>query len=481
MTARNANAAPPPVDATWPRKDTFRSVKVLFCVAVPLAIWFAPLPLPADAKATFAIAAFMILSWMTEVMEYSAAGLLGLLLFWVFAVAEPEIVFSGFVSEASWFYLGAVLIGAMATKSGIPQRVGNFVISRIGMTYSRFLLGLIIINFLLTFLVPSGAVVLIVTASIALGVLKLFNAERGSNMARGAFLVITYMSGLFNKMVIAGTATILARSIIEDSGDTVVSWGLWFFAFLPCALVTIFASWWLTLKLFPPETESIVGREEEVKAHFRNTAAWTPLTTKASILIALALVLWMTDWLHGVSPAIVAFGIGLFALLPYVNVLDEKDFKSVNLLPFFFVGAALGMSAVLRATGALEVLTDVAIGRLEPLLSQEFVAITALYWGGFVYHFFTGSEISMLVTSLPLLLEYANDNDMDPRWIGMIWSFSSGGKLFAYESAVLVLGYSYGFFRHTDLIKLGGLLAIVEFVALALCVVFYWPMLGLTF
>ena len=480
MTAKDANAAPSSGDVKWANKAHNRSVKVLACVAVPLAIWLAPLPVPIDAKATYTISAFMILSWMTEVMDYSAAGLLGLLLFWVFAIAEPEIIFSGFVSDASWFYLGAVLIGAMATKSGLPQRVGNFVILRIGMTYSRFLLGLITINFLLTFLVPSGAVVLIVTASIALGVLKLFNAERGSNMGRGAFLVITYMSGLFNKMVIAGTATILARGIIQDSGDTVVSWGLWFFAFLPCALVTIFASWWLTLKLFPPETESIVGREEEVKEHFGATAEWTPLTTKASLLIALALGLWMTDWLHGVSPAIVAFAVGLFALLPYVNVLDEDDFRGVNLLPFFFVGAALGMSAVLRSTGALEVLTDAAIGRLEPLLSQEFVAITALYWGGFFYHFFTGSEISMLVTSLPLLMEYANANDMDPRWIGMIWAFSSGGKLFAYESAVLVLGYSYGFFRHTDLIKLGGLLAIVEFVALSLSVVFYWPLLGLT-
>ncbi len=480
MTAKDANAAPSPKDVKWANKAQYRSVKVLACLAIPLAIWLAPLPIPPEAKATFAISAFMIISWMTEIMDYSAAGLLGLLLFWGFSVAEPEIIFSGFVSESTWFYLGAVLIGAMATKSGIPQRVGNFVILRIGLTYSRFLLGLIVINFLLTFLVPSGAVVLIVTASIALGVLKLFKAERGSNMGRGVFLVITYMSGLFNKMVIAGTATILARGLIVDSG-TVVPYSLWVFAFLPCALISIFASWRITLKLFPPETESIVGSEEEMKTHFGNKAAWTPLTTKASLLIALALGLWMTDWLHGFSPALIAFAVGLFALLPYINVLDEEDFKRVNLLPFFFVGAALGMSAVLKSSGALEVLTDVAIGGLEPMLSQEFVAITALYWGGFIYHLFTGSEISMLVTSLPLLLEYANANDMDPRWIGMIWAFSSGGKLFAYESAVLVLGYSYGFFQHTDLIKLGALLAIVEFVALAFSVVFYWPLLGLNY
>jgi hypothetical protein len=30
-------------------------------------------------------------------------GLVGLFLFWVFGIAKPEVVFSGFVNDASWF------------------------------------------------------------------------------------------------------------------------------------------------------------------------------------------------------------------------------------------------------------------------------------------------------------------------------------------------------------------------------------------
>jgi len=43
---------------------------------------------------------------------------------------------------------------------------------------------------------------------------------------------------------------------------------------------------------------------------------------------------------------------------------------------------------------------------------------------------------------------------------------------------VLVVGYSYGYFRHTDLIKIGGLLTIMEFLALAFVAFVYWPLLG---
>jgi len=43
----------------------------------------------------------------------------------------------------------------------------------------------------------------------------------------------------------------------------------------------------------------------------------------------------------------------------------------------------------------------------------------------------------------------------------MVWTFGAGPKVFIYESAVLVVGYSYGYFDLKDLFKVGGILTIV--------------------
>ena len=458
--------------------DHWRVVKVAAAVAIPLAVWLAPLPMDRNMHAAIAISTFLIIAWMTELMEYAATGLLGLMLFWFFDVADETVIFSGFVNDTSWFYVGAMLIGAMAGKSGLPQRIGNFVISRIGVTYSRVVLGLIIIDLLLTFVVPSGTAVLVIMASLALAVMKLFDAGKGSNIGRGLFLTLTYVTGIFNKMIIAGSASIMARGMIEQAGVT-VSYAQWFVAFLPTMLVTVVAAWWFTLKAFPPEASSLTDRSEQVQAHFRTTEPWTPLSRKAALLCGLALLLWMTDALHGISPAIIAFAVGLFALLPFIDVLDEKDFRSINLLPFFFAASAIGMGEVLETTGALRILTDNFIGGLEPWLADRTVAATVLYWGGFFYHFVTASELSMLATSMPVLMEFSKSNGLDPLFIGLLWAFATGGKLFAYQSGVLVLGYAYGYFRHTDLIKIGAFLTVVDFVMVWLSVAFYWPLLGL--
>jgi di/tricarboxylate transporter len=176
---------------------------------------------------------------------------------------------------------------------------------------------------------------------------------------------------------------------------------------------------------------------------------------------------------------VIALALALAAFLPFVNVLEVEDMQRTNLMPVFFVAAALSMSNVAQATGALKLLTDFFFSGVTPFLADKVLAVPALYWGGFIYHFATASEISMLATSLPVLMEYAKSNHLDPLWIGMIWAFSAGGKLFAYQSAPLVVGYSYGYFRHTDLIKIGIVLTIVEFFGLALSVAFYWPLLGI--
>jgi hypothetical protein len=55
-------------------------------------------------------------------------------------------------------------------------------------------------------------------------------------------------------------------------------------------------------------------------------------------------------------------------------------------------------------------------------------------------------------------MEFAKSHDMHPLLLGMIWTFSAGGKLFAYQSGVLIVGYSYGYFAARDLVRMGACL-----------------------
>ncbi len=451
----------------------------VLCVVIPIIVWFAPLNMAAPAKHALAISSFMIIAWATEAIDFALAGLIGCYLFWALRVVPFEVAFRGFATDTPWFLFGAILFGTMAQKSGLARRIAFLVMQRVGSTYSRILLGLIIAAVLLTFIVPSGVACVVIMASIALGFIEAFGVGPGSNIGRGMLLIVTYSAGLFDKMVIAGASSITARGLIERLGGVQVLWSRWFLAYVPCTLITIFIAWRLMLWLFPPEKPALSGGDHYVRAEIEKMGPWTPLQLRAAFLALVAMSLWLTDFIHGISPSIIGLGIGFCAVLPGLGVLNVEDLKRANLLPTFFVAAALGMGEVLNQTKALSLLTNVVFAWMEPLISNVFVTTLVLYWTGFVYHFFLASEISMLGTSMPLLMNFAKAHNFNPLLLGMIWSFAAGGKIFVYQSAVMMVGYSYGYFEAKDLLRIGFLLTVVESIILMLLVAFYWPIIGI--
>src|SRR5882724_2699161 len=134
------------------------SVGKVLCVIVPPIIWFAPLQIEPVARHALAITSFMLLAWITEAMDYALAGLIGCYLYWALNVAPFNVAFGGFATDTPWFLLVAIFV---------TQRVGN--------TYSGILLGLIITDFLLTFIVPSGVARIVIMAALDLGLLEAFD------------------------------------------------------------------------------------------------------------------------------------------------------------------------------------------------------------------------------------------------------------------------------------------------------------------
>ena len=472
-TLRNASvraeAAPAPLG--W--------LSFAVCVLVPVAFWYAPVGLAPQTQHGLAIIIFMVLAWMTQAMEFAIAGFIGCFLFWALKVVPFNQAFSGFADNTPWFLFAALLFGRIAGKSGLARRLAYSVMLRVGATYSRILLGLIITDFLLTFIVPSGLARVVILATIALALIEAFRAEKGSNVARGMFLIMTYTGNLFDKMILAGAGSITAAGAMTKFGGVDVLWAQWLWAFLPCSVVTVLVAWRLTLWLYPPEQQTLEGGTEFFRAELAKMGPWSVMEIKAAALIGVALILWVTDFLHHLPPAMIALGIGLFALLPPVGMLDESDMRHVNYMPVFFVAAAISMGNVLEATKGLDVLTSSVFSHIEPFLGNIFSTTVIMYWAGFIYHFFLASEISMLGTSMPLVMAFAKSHGINPLMLGLLWTFSAGGKLFAYQSGVLVLGYSYGYFEARDLVRIGAWLTVVEFLILLLLVPFYWPLIGI--
>jgi anion transporter len=445
---------------------------------VGLVLWLSPLPVAPEAHLTLAIVAFMIVYWITEPMDHGLTAMVGCFLFWALGIAKFETAFAGFANDTPWFLFGAMLMGEAASRSGLARRIGFLVMRLLGTSYSRILLSIIIIVFILNFMVPSGLAQLSIIAPMTIGIIAGFGLGPGSNVARGLFVILSYCCGLFNKMILSGGASILTRGMVERLTGTPTYWSQYLIAFLPASLLTIIACWLTILWLFPPEKKELPGGRQYVQDAMAQMGPWSVAEKKTLIVMLIAISLWATDLLHEISPAVTALGAGLALVLPRIGVLKTKDVRAVNILVVIFMAGALSMGTVLVETKALDVLTVVMMSWMAPLLGG-FLGSSVLYWTGFAYHFVLASELSMLSTSLPVIVNFAMQNGYNPTALAMVLNFASAGKIFVYQSAVLILGYSFGYFQAKDLLRVGLVLSIVEGRLLDFLVPFYWPLIGL--
>src|ERR1700674_4806775 len=100
VSASWSGAAEPPLhesSAGWPQR-----IGWVLSIALPVAIWFAPLQLNPAPKHAIAITLFMILAWAFETLEHGLTGLIGCYLFWALGVVKFDVAFSGFADDTPW-------------------------------------------------------------------------------------------------------------------------------------------------------------------------------------------------------------------------------------------------------------------------------------------------------------------------------------------------------------------------------------------
>ena len=226
---------------------------LLISIAAAAATYLLPVAMTENGRRTLSVTIFMIAMFITEPVPFAVTGLLGCSGYWAWAHIPADKAFSGFHNDTAWFILGCLLLGVMADASGLAKRMAYNLVCRLSSNYASILGGLVVLNFVLSFVIPSGMAKTLVLCTISIGLIQSYGLAKNSNIGRGLMLIMTYESALIAKAVLLDPPVILARGYIESIGKMKVSFGLWMIAYLPITILTLVACWWLTLKLFPPE------------------------------------------------------------------------------------------------------------------------------------------------------------------------------------------------------------------------------------
>ena len=333
------------------------------------------IPLTPEGKTCLAILLFAVTLWVGEAMPFAVTSLLVVVLIAAFGITDfASAVNAGFGNPLIVFFIGVLFLSTGFTFSGLGTRMVLHVLRWAGTRADRVLLGFLIVGALLSMWITDMAVAAVMLP-LGVGVLKDAGLKPlQSNYGRALMISCAYGPLIGGIGTPAGTAAnVLALSYLEEISGVTVSFGQWMVLGVPAAILMIPVGWWLLLRIFPPEIETLPYGEGEIEAKIEALGPLKPVERKTLVIFALTITGWLvTPWLADLTGGLVdppvqavALAGGLTLFLPMIRVMSWKEAQAnMDWGGVMLIVAGLSLGLMVFETGAARWLAQLLLGNL---------------------------------------------------------------------------------------------------------------------
>jgi anion transporter len=348
---------------------TISRSQALAAILAALGLWIAlsaPFGFSADGARAAGLCLAAIGLWATGALPESLTALLFFVVAMLFGIAPGKVVFTGFMSSAFWLIFAGLVFGAAIKSTGLGDRVAHLVGRALGHSYRKALLGVFVMGIGLAFVMPSslGRIVLLVPLLTALA--KHLGYETGSKGWNGLVLggIMSTFLCAFSILPSNIPNMVLAGAVETQLGIT-LGYGDYLLSNFPVLGLARLTALYVVLLL-------IYRGDEPTKMEEPPPGVLSVSERRLALVLVTAILFWITDGLHHISPAWIGLAAAIVCLLPQANILPPRSLSTVNFEPVIYVAGVIGMGAVIEYAGVGKQVGNLLIGALPLGLDQPF-------------------------------------------------------------------------------------------------------------
>lgn len=368
--------------------------------------------------------------YLTALLFFAAAMLL--------QIAPASSVFSGFASSAFWLVLSGFVLGTAIRKVGLAQRWSNWLVVPLSQSWPRMVMGTILLTWLLALVMPSnmGRIALLMPVVLALG--ERAGIRPGSRGSIGLALAVGFGTFQLSASILpANVPNLVLSGAAESAWHLHLQWLPWWLLHMP--VVGLAKGLLLSaciIFLFRAQPQPVNQRE--------NLAPLSASEWRLMGLLALTLLLWMTDSLHGISAAWIGLAAACLCLLPRIGFLSGDDFThGVNMRTCIYIAGILGVAALVVDSGLGRLIANLLLSILplhETPSFHNFVLLNALV--SLLNFVLTANGVPAMVT--PMAQELANASGFPLLGVIMLQVFAYATPLLPYQASPVVVAMGLG-------------------------------------
>jgi di/tricarboxylate transporter len=429
---------------------SFGAHMLLALTLMTVVFWAFQITQPAYVSAVFLT--LVILAGV--VPAANTANLSGSKLIIANATSTAAVAFRSWTGQNLWLIIGAYLIAAAVQTSGLGQRIAYNYMLRFVKDFKSVIVGIFVLTFVLSLLIPHPWPRALMIMAVMSVIIKSSNIpkEDGVKIGFSVFAASVPVSLIF----MTGDATINILAADYAGGLSFLGW---FITMGVPALVGSVIALIMILVMFKPSKEITINKEE-IKGKIASLGKMTVKETKTLVWIVIAIILWITDSLHGFQNGWVALIIGALLGFPLIGgVLTPKDWGTVPVQTLIFLSAAMAIGSVGGATGMNNWIATTFFGGISAqTLSNPFVLAAIVTVISVILHMLLGSVIAVMGVALPSILALTNSMGMDPAVPTVIAYFAIASHyIFPFQHLNMLVGSAedQGGYSQKETIKMG--------------------------
>ncbi|WP_110954840.1 SLC13 family permease [Anaerosinus massiliensis] len=430
-----------------------------------------------------AVFSAVFILYLFESIHVAIISLLIVPILVIFQITDIHMALKGFSSTSTYLIIGSFVMAAAMLKSNLGDRITYWVLVRVGSSAKRISFGIMCVNIVMAFLIPSSTARTAMLLPICIKMIHLFRdkEQRGGRFGANLLMTLCCTNSTISAGILTSTVTnpMAVQYIASVTGQTVsfVKWLEW--GFPPALLMTIVS--WVLIQLIFSSKINADGHGREYFQQKLNELGTIRKSEKNVFIIFLGtILLWIFGENFGLDSTTVCLLSACILCLPKVGCLDWKECQaSISLNVVFVCSGGISLGAAMSDTGAANWLADSIFSLLH--LSQYSAAATIsilLVIVQFMHVVFVGTA-TMANVFFPILVGIAEVSNINPMLTVLPAAFMIGGYpiLMFFNTTPNILCCDTGELKNRDFPLFGCCVSILACIVYIVCVYWYWPLI----
>lgn len=428
-----------------------------------------------QGKMSLGLTLMTVLFWAFQTVQAGYASGLYLVLLVIFKVADPSLVFSPFFTSTIYLVMGAYMIAAAVKSSGLGERIAYAFIVKFVNSYKSIIYSIFILTFILSIIIPHPWPRAFIIMSVMDVVAK---SAHMPDQDRSKIGFTVFAAAVPVSMILLTGDSVISPLTVQASGEA-ISYIQWLIYMGPPNILASIFTCLLILMLFKP-TQEVTINKDEIRDKLISLGPLSKTERRTLIWLVIAVILWMTDFIHGIEIGWITFLIAMLMSLPLVGeVLTPRQWQEVPLNVILFLAAAMAISKVGSATGMNGWIAETILPSHVP--NNPFLLALLIAGLSIALHMVLGSVVAVFGIAVPALLLFTSPLGIRPLVTSLLVCTSISIHYilpFHHLNLAVGMGEEGGHYGQEEVIRLGLPLTGVVFIVV-IFEVFYWKLIGL--